>query len=163
MLDFLRQTGDLQNTVICYVADHGDFAGDHGLMQKNFGIYESIHRVPFLLAYPGCPAGTAVGALVESVDLYPTLARLMDVPVPAVVDGQDLRPVVEEGAPGKNAVVCEWSRPGPSTMLHAVRTPSTAWSTMAGSKKASYTTGEAIRRSWRTATPTRPTPACARS
>ncbi|MBI3973019.1 MAG: sulfatase-like hydrolase/transferase [Chloroflexi bacterium] len=123
VLDYLREEGELENTVIVYVADHGDFAGDHGLMQKNFGIYESIHRIPFLLVYPGGPAGREAGELVESVDLYPTLCRLMDVPVPEGVEGRSLLPVVEEGAPGAEAVVCEWSRPSPSTMTHAVRTP----------------------------------------
>jgi len=123
VLDHLRETGELENTVICYVADHGDFAGEHGLMQKNFGIYESIHRIPFLLAYPDCPAGTESRQLVESVDLYPTLAGLMDLPLPPGIEGQDLRPVASGASPGKDAVVCEWARSGPIPMIHAIRTP----------------------------------------
>jgi arylsulfatase A-like enzyme len=92
-------------------------------MQKNMGIYESIHRVPFLLVYPGAPAGKEVRDLAESVDLYPTLCELMDLPQPDGIDGRSLVPVIAGEAPAKEAVVCEWSRPGPATMLHAIRTP----------------------------------------
>ena len=123
VLDHLRQAGDLDNTVVVYVADHGDFAGDHGLMQKNLGIYESIHRVPFLLWYPGAPAGCEVTELVESVDLYPTLCELMDIAPPPGVEGQSLLPVIRGEAPGKDAVVCEWSWGPQNRMTHAIRTP----------------------------------------
>ena len=127
VIEHLREQGELDDTVIVYVADHGDFAGDHGLMQKNFGIYESIHRVPFILAYPGCPAGREVAELVESVDLYPTLCGLMDLDVPEGIEGRSLVPVIEGEEPGKDAAICEWSwtrrrsispspRPGPRWM-----------------------------------------------
>jgi choline-sulfatase/uncharacterized sulfatase len=122
VLDHLRQAGDLDNTIIVYVADHGDFAGDHGLMQKNFGIYESIHRIPFLLAYPGCPAGREVPELIESIDLYPTICALADLPLPDGLEGQSLVPLIEQGAPGKEAAICEWSWMRPNPMIHALRT-----------------------------------------
>jgi arylsulfatase A-like enzyme len=122
VIAYLREQGELDNTVIVYVADHGDFAGEHGLMQKNFGIYESIHRIPFLLWYPGCPDGREVTELAESVDLYPTLCQLMGIEVPDCVEGESLIPVIEDGAPGKDAVICEWSRVRPYPMLHAIRT-----------------------------------------
>ena len=122
VLDCIRQQGELDNTVVVYVADHGDFAGEHGLMQKNFGIYESIHRIPFLLWYPGCPAGREVAALVESVDFYPTLCQLMDIEAPACVEGQSLIPVIDDGAAGRDAAICEWSWGRSGGMIHAIRT-----------------------------------------
>jgi arylsulfatase A-like enzyme len=123
VVDYLRAEGELEHTVICYVADHGDFAGDHGLVNKNFGIYESIHRIPYLLYYPGCPAGAVVDGLVESVDLYPTLCALMDVEAPAGVEGRSLLPGVSGESAGKDAVFCEWSWGPAGRMVHAVRTP----------------------------------------
>jgi len=122
VLEHLGEEGELENTVIVYVSDHGDFAGEHGLMQKNFGIYESIHRIPFILVYPGCPAGREVSELVESVDLYPTLCQLMDLEVPEGVEGKSLIPVIEEGAAGKDAAICEWAWTRPRPMIHAIRT-----------------------------------------
>jgi arylsulfatase A-like enzyme len=116
---------ELANTITCYVADHGDFGGDHGLINKNFGIYECIHRIPFLLRYPGGPDGRVVDALVESVDLFPTLCALMDVAPPEGVEGQSLIPLAESapGAVGKEAAFCEWSWGPDGRMVHAVRTP----------------------------------------
>jgi len=122
VIDYLRTAGELDNTIVVYVADHGDFAGDHGLMQKNFGIYESIHRIPFIISYPGCPMGKEIDELIESVDLYRTICQLADIPVPECVEGQNLVSVIEDGAPGKDAVICEWSRSKPRSMLHAIRT-----------------------------------------
>ncbi len=66
VLDHLRETGELENTIVVYTADHGDFAGDHGIADKNMGIYESIHRVPWMISYPGCPQGQTRDAIIES-------------------------------------------------------------------------------------------------
>ena len=106
VLDFLEKSGQLDNTVIFYTADHGDFAGEHGLFHKNLGIYDSIHRIPFLLAWPGGPRATVAQQPVEAVDWYPTLCRLCNIPAPEDIDGQSLVPLGQE-AP-KDAVFCEW-------------------------------------------------------
>jgi arylsulfatase A-like enzyme len=102
----LKRTGDYENTIICYVADHGDFAGEHGLILKNLGIYESIHRTPFLLRYPGGPAGRVVGHLVELVDLFPTLMAAADLPSPRHCDGRSLLPLIAGRERGLDHTVC---------------------------------------------------------
>ena len=61
IVEHLKASGDWENTVVVYLSDHGDFAGEHGLCLKNFGIYESIHRIPFLLKLPGGPQGEVCG------------------------------------------------------------------------------------------------------
>ena len=53
VISYLEKEGEMENTIIIYTSDHGDFAGEHGLIHKNFGIYESIHRIPFIVYYPG--------------------------------------------------------------------------------------------------------------
>lgn len=107
ILDHLRLTGELENTIVLYTSDHGDFAADHGLMLKNLGIYESIHRVPLILSFPGGPRGVQRRGLVELVDLYPTLCDLVGLPTPGHVEGRSLLPVVERDQ-GKQMVFCEW-------------------------------------------------------
>jgi arylsulfatase A-like enzyme len=84
----LEAAGELDDTLIIYVADHGDFAGEHGLMLKNLGIYEAIHRIPWIMAGPGLAAGKTSDALIESVDFYPTLAEAAGLPVPDAVEGR---------------------------------------------------------------------------
>ncbi|WP_164821375.1 sulfatase family protein [Paenibacillus koleovorans] len=121
VMESLRRTGEDDNTIIVFVADHGDFAGEHGLILKNLGIYESIHRIPLLLRYPGCPRDERISGLVESVDLYPTLGRLCGIPVPDSVEGVDMGPMIKGESVGKKSVYCEWFPPGGSDKVLAIR------------------------------------------
>lgn len=123
VLDWLEKNGELDNTIIVYTADHGDFAGDHGICDKNMGIYESIHRIPFLLAYPGGPGAVTRDAIIESVDLFPTLCELARVPCPTDVDGRSVVPEAEGHGDGKPLAICEWDFPAPQRRVNALRTP----------------------------------------
>lgn len=119
VMDHLESRGLLANTVILYHADHGDFAGEHGLMLKNFGIYEAIHRIPWIMSYPGCPAGTVDERMVESVDLFPTLCQLAGLEIPAGGDGDSI-----VGAPKvvEKSIICEWDfLSHPQERVYAVR------------------------------------------
>jgi arylsulfatase A-like enzyme len=123
VLDWLREQGELENTIVVYTADHGDFAGDHGVCDKNLGIYESIHRIPFLLSYPGGPQNVQRDAIIESVDLFPTLCELAEVPVPETVEGRSVVPEAEGKRDGKECALCEWDFPPPQRRVNAIRTP----------------------------------------
>lgn len=120
VLDKLEQEGELENTVIFYTADHGDFAGEHGLFHKNLGMYDSIQRIPFLLSYPGGPKGLRLDGLVESIDFYPTLCELCGLEAPKSVQGVSLLPMIENRAPGKDAVFAEHRFP--KYAVHSIRT-----------------------------------------
>lgn len=122
VLDWLEKTGELENTVIVYTADHGDFAGEHGLFHKNLGIYDSIHRIPFLLSWPGGPQGKVCDELIEAVDLFPTLSDLCRVPLPEICEGESVAPVATGQAPGKDAAFCEWDCPDLNRRVGAIRT-----------------------------------------
>ena len=104
----MEKSGELENTIILYTADHGDFAGEYGLFHKNLGIYDSIHRIPFLLSWSDGPKGRLCNALIESVDWYPTLCSLCNIPIPPEREGIDLLPVARGEIDEKNAVFCEW-------------------------------------------------------
>ena len=122
VVDFLKETGELDNTIIVYSADHGDFAGDHGVCDKNIGIYESIHRIPFLLMYPGGPKGVETDGIIESVDLLPTLCELAGVPLPEGVDGRSVVREAEGTGEGKSFAICEWDFLSPQRRINAIRT-----------------------------------------
>lgn len=109
VLDQLEASGQFANTVVVFNADHGDFAGDHGLMLKNLGIYDSIHRIPFVWHLPGGPRGVERQHLVESVDMLPTLCRLAGLEIPDGIDGHDLSALLRNDAPGATQICCEWS------------------------------------------------------
>lgn len=80
ILAALDRCGLRENTIIVYSADHGDFAGAHGMGEKCAGghnVYEDTLRVPLIASGPGiAPRPVPVSGLVELVDLYPTLLDL---------------------------------------------------------------------------------------
>lgn len=78
-----------------HVCSHGWQLGEHNIWGKHTN-FELGTRVPFIVRAPGKPAARAP-ALVESVDLYPTLASLAGLPPPPDVDGVDLSPLVGGG------------------------------------------------------------------
>ncbi|TVY10990.1 sulfatase family protein [Paenibacillus cremeus] len=87
----LERSGELENTIIVYCSDHGDYAGEHGLIEKKGGIsYRAITRVPLIVRLPAGMSG-ARGAvsqgIVESVDVFPTLCELAGLPIPNTVQG----------------------------------------------------------------------------
>ena len=109
MLAELEAQGILEDTIVIYASDHGDFAGEHGLIWKNLGFYECVHKVPLIIRYPsGLPSGEEFDKFVESVDLYPTLTELLGLETPNTVQGRSLVPAIlgkEEW--NKRAVLCE--------------------------------------------------------
>lgn len=131
VIETLKELGEYENTIIFYTADHGDFAGEHGLFHKNLGIYESIQKIPFLLKVPGGAAGKTCEDLVESIDWYPTICKLCGVPTSDKVEGNALlaasspntdpdTSIVMEPA-SKTAIFCDWDFYN-STRAIAVRT-----------------------------------------
>lgn len=79
ILDALEAKGELDNTLILFTSDHGNYLGEHGLYFKN-QLYETAYRVSFLMRMPGTiPAGTEVPECVSAVDVQPTVLELCGV------------------------------------------------------------------------------------
>lgn len=88
ILDTLEETGQLDNTLIVFSSDHGDFLGDHGLWWKGAVAFEECMRVPCIVSYPGhVPADTRSTALQSLVDLPPTFLDYLGVPIPTAMEG----------------------------------------------------------------------------
>ena len=86
LMDAVDELGLGEETIIVVWGDHGWHLGDHGQWCKHTN-YEEATRIPLMVAGPGIAPG-ASSALVESVDLYPTLCELAGLPVPARLDGK---------------------------------------------------------------------------
>lgn len=92
LLDYLDRTGLAENTIVVFNADHGGYMSQFGIHEKAPGICsEAVCRVPFLWRVPGVTKpGTLNQALVENVDIAPTLSALAGLPPMPTVDGKDI-------------------------------------------------------------------------
>ncbi len=86
--EWLRDRGDLDDTVVIYSSDQGFFLGDHGWFDKRF-MYEESIRMPFVLSYPAVvPAGQPLDRIVTNADIAPTLLEAAGVAVPDRMQGR---------------------------------------------------------------------------
>jgi arylsulfatase A-like enzyme len=114
----LEAQGLLDRTVVIVMADHGEGLGEHGWIGHNVQLYEESIHIPLVVRFPGGkgPAGKRIAALVDLLDLAPTIADVFGVLGQGGSDkqfqGRSLLPVVE-GAPGKPAILSRtvWDRP----------------------------------------------------
>ncbi|MBC2595904.1 sulfatase-like hydrolase/transferase [Ruficoccus amylovorans] len=115
LLDFLDERGLRQDTVVVFGSDHGAYHSIHGLLEKAPGIpSDEVCRVPMIWSVPGlADSGRCCPALVENVDIGPTLAELCGVPVMGYADGRSLCPLMagESGGTDRVAVTENaWSK-----------------------------------------------------
>jgi iduronate 2-sulfatase len=95
VLKALDDTGLARKTIIVLWGDHGWHLGDHGMWCKHTN-YEQAARIPLLVIDPReQSAGSHSSAMVESVDLYPTLCELAELPKPEGLDGASFARVLK--------------------------------------------------------------------
>jgi arylsulfatase A-like enzyme len=113
-----------EKTLIVLWGDHGYHLGEQSVWTKMTN-FEHGTRVPLLVSLPGMKtAGKRTQALVELVDLYPTLASLCSLPLPPHLEGISFAPLLENpGLEWKKAAFSQYLRPGkPPIMGHSIRT-----------------------------------------
>ncbi len=76
ILSALQELGQVENTIIVFISDHGDYMGAHRLILKGIPAFEEAYRVPLIMTGPGIPAGRQVEQIVSLIDLAPTLVQL---------------------------------------------------------------------------------------
>lgn len=92
VLDRLDELGLAENTIVVVWGDHGFLLGEHAIWGKHC-LFEHALRSPLMIRYPDLPsAGQTSQAVVETVDIFPTLTDLCELKAPEELDGQSLRP-----------------------------------------------------------------------
>ena len=97
ILEQLDALGIADNTIVVFTSDHGDMMGDHGLFLKGFMHYRGTLQVPLVISSPSADPGRT-SALASSLDLGPTLMEMCDIEAYDGIQGQSLKPLVEDSA-----------------------------------------------------------------
>lgn len=113
LLDALDRLGLADNTIVVLWSDHGYHLGEHnGIWQKRT-LFEEASRSPLIIRQPGAAGnGRACSRVVEFVDIYPTVAALAKTPVPEILDGRSLQPLLKNpGAAWNGSAITQVLRP----------------------------------------------------
>jgi len=116
----LERLGLAEDTIVMFWGDHGWKLGEHGAWCKHTN-FEIDCRAPLMLRVPG-HEGARTEALVEFVDMYPTLAELCGLPVPAHCEGRSLVPLLQDPQQDWSAAAFSQYPRGKSVMGYAMRT-----------------------------------------
>ncbi|MEO6409022.1 MAG: sulfatase-like hydrolase/transferase, partial [Burkholderiaceae bacterium] len=117
LFDAMQSMGRMDDTLVVFTADHGDFLGDHWLGEKEL-FYDAVQRVPLIVVDPTREADATRGRVdtrfVESVDVLPTILAAFGIEAPRHrVEGSALQPLLHGGPVDdwRDAVYCEldWS------------------------------------------------------
>jgi len=97
MLYALEERGMTDNTYIIFSSDHGEMLGDFGMYGK-FAAYEGSLRVPLIVSGPGIEGGRVSDALVELIDVNPTICELAGLAPQVHIDAETFVPVLTQAA-----------------------------------------------------------------
>lgn len=130
LLAALDETGQREQTLVIFMSDHGELLGDHGLYLKGPHFYDEAVRVPLILAWPGrTPAGLRSEALVELIDLAPTLLECCVHPPEPRMQGRSFAGILtgrSDPQQHRDHVYCEyynaWTHPHAYATMHRTRT-----------------------------------------
>ncbi len=115
----LKETGEMDNTVIIFISDNGKHWGEHRLDQKNTAYEESV-KVPFAIRYPALiPTPYTEDRLVSNIDIAPTLYELSETRMTTNMDGFSLLSLIEGTENWRTSLLLEaWPDRGAWVAVH---------------------------------------------
>ena len=118
VLHRLQEKGQLDNTVIILAGDNGLSLGAHGLLGKQ-NMYEEAVRVPLIIRGPGFQSGVKCTALVDLMEIMPTMCNIAGAPIPGSVQGRTLTPLLTRRRNRlRDSIFCHYA-----DLFRMVRTP----------------------------------------
>jgi arylsulfatase A-like enzyme len=121
-IEMLDEAGVLDNTIIFFTADHGEYLGEHGRWGHSVPMFVQGTHIPLLILGPGVPAGVRVDEIAQILDVMPTALDAVGLePDPLLFHGKSLLPLargesrtpfenrtvfIEAGHPGETAFHC---------------------------------------------------------
>ena len=100
MVGALEETGQLENTIVIFMSDHGEMLGDHGFYLKGPHFYDEAVRVPLVFSWKDrFRADLRADCLMELIDIAPTLLEASGLEIPEYIQGRTLLPILLGQAP----------------------------------------------------------------
>ncbi|GKX29361.1 sulfatase [Vallitalea longa] len=97
LLDTLEKNGQLDNTIIVFTTDHGDYMGEHGLLEKN-NLYDSVYHLPLIMRWKEkLQPGRTIKEFFNFIDFQPTLLSMIGVECSGREQGKDLSSLIIDG------------------------------------------------------------------
>lgn len=91
IMDVLEETGQLHDTIVIFMSDHGEMLGDHGIYLKGPHFYDPAVNVPLIISYPGTiQENRRMDTMIELVDIAPTLLEAIGHPNHQGMQGKSL-------------------------------------------------------------------------
>merc|ERR1712066_684943 len=94
LVEALEDVGVMDNMYFLFSSDHGYHLGQFRIPMEKMLPYETDIRVPFFIRGPGIKAGTQLDEMIANIDIAPTLLDLAGLPVPSIMDGMSLKPLL---------------------------------------------------------------------
>ena len=98
LVAYLRESGELDNTLIVFMGDNGLLEGEHGMVDKRT-MHEPSIRIPLIACGPGLPAGNVVDEQVLTIDVAPSLLDLCGAPPLGDIQGKSWKKLAAAGDP----------------------------------------------------------------
>ncbi|HEV2170877.1 MAG TPA: sulfatase-like hydrolase/transferase, partial [Candidatus Binatus sp.] len=97
LVQFLKDSGRWDSTLIIFTSDHGEEIGDHWLIGK-CGYFDGSYHIPLIVRDPrrhaNASRGTLISSFTENVDIMPTMLEAIGVEIPVQCDGSSLAPFI---------------------------------------------------------------------
>ena len=95
LMDYLKQNGLEENTIVIYTSDQGFYLGEHGWFDKRW-MYEESFRTPLIIKWPGVTNKKSVSnQMVMNLDFAETILDMAGVKIPADMQGKSFAPVLK--------------------------------------------------------------------
>ena len=131
IVERLRDSGILDDTVVIVTSDHGENLGEHGRIDHHLSMYETTLHIPLVIRYPRrLKEGIRISDLVSLVDIAPTILELCGIRERMGNPGASQRSLTGDDRPSRVFVVAENERPLPGVALMKNRFPNFDTSTI---------------------------------
>jgi arylsulfatase A-like enzyme len=111
ILEYLRKIGQYEKSMIIVTSDHGENIGDHGLMDHQYCLYNTLLHVPMIVKYPEQTERRCVESLVSTLDILPTIRDVLDMHADELLDGV---PLDEAEVMSDRHIISEYLSPTPT-------------------------------------------------